>query len=159
PVLRDRGSHKGRYRPPRRGAGGGARVIQAHTAVRLRRHHGARWNEPIIMEQGQPGERGIYPPKSEPELAAAVGQPQVPDSVRRRQAPKLPELSQYEVLRHFLRLSQEVRPVDLGIAVGEGTCTVKYNPRINEWAVRLTELADLHPLQPDQTVQGILQVY
>src|SRR5207248_2873723 len=87
PVLRDRSPHQGGHRPPGRGAPGGARVIEARPTTSLPRHHGARWNEPIIMELGQPGERALYPPRTEPEVAAAVGQPEIPVGVRRGRPP------------------------------------------------------------------------
>jgi len=78
--------------------------------------------------------------------------------MQRRQAPKLPELSQPEVLRHFLRLSQEVHSMDVALAIGEGTCTLKYNPRINEELAWRPLVAELHPLQSEETVQGILEI-
>ncbi len=133
-------------------------MIEAQPRTDLRRHHATRWNEPIILELGQPGRRGVVVSPTEPELAAAVGEVQVPDAVRRREPPALPEMSQPEVLRHYLRLSHEMRSIDVAVAVGEGTCTVKYNPRVAELLARRPQMADLHPLQDEETVQGILQV-
>lgn len=133
-------------------------MSEGELPLAARDHHAARWHEPIIMELGRPGQRGIHVPPVEEEIAAAVGRVEVPEPVRRRAPPALPELSQPEVLRHYLRLSQEVHSVDLAVAIGEGTCTVKYNPRVNERLARLPQIADLHPLQDEETVQGILEI-
>ncbi len=82
----------------------------------------------------------------------------IPRKIRREAPPRLPELSEPEVVRHFIRLSQETFGVDSGINVGVGTCTMKYSPRVNEALVRSPKLTDLHPLQDEQTVQGILEL-
>jgi glycine dehydrogenase subunit 2 len=120
----------------------------------------ARWNEPIIMEQGSDGERGFFFPAVEPEVEAVAGDPveELPPALRRTGRPRLPELSQPQVLRHFLRLSQETMGTDVNVDVGLGTCTMKYSPRVHERLARSSELADLHPLQDEDTVQGILEV-
>jgi glycine dehydrogenase subunit 2 len=76
----------------------------------------------------------------------------------RRQAPALPEMSQNRVLRHYLRLSQENLGADLNVDVGQGTCTMKYNPKINDQLARQPGMAELHPRQPDSSVQGMLEV-
>ncbi|MFI6598157.1 aminomethyl-transferring glycine dehydrogenase subunit GcvPB [Nonomuraea sp. NPDC050536] len=117
----------------------------------LRRFHQARWDEPVIFELSHPGRRGIA--VSEP------GAPRVelPESVRRAEAPKLPEMSQLHVLRHYLRLSQENLGVDLNIDVGQGTCTMKYSPKVNDQFANA--IAELHPLQPEESVQGVLEIY
>jgi glycine dehydrogenase subunit 2 len=126
----------------------------------LRRFHQARWDEPIIFELGRAGQRGILVPEVEDEIRDAVGDvlETLPDTMRRRQPPTLPELSQPQVLRHYLRLSQENLGTDLNIDVGQGTCTMKYSPKINEQLARMPKMADLHPLQDEGTVQGILEV-
>ncbi len=127
--------------------------------LNLRRFHQARWDEPIIFELSQPGQRGILVPEFE-----AGGQeqapccPALPDRMRRKQPPALPELSQPQVLRHYVRLSQENLGADLNVDVGQGTCTMKYSPKINEQLARSPKMADLHPLQDKGTVQGILEV-
>lgn len=126
----------------------------------LRRYHQARWDEPLIFELSQPGERALLVPELEPGLAAATEQAlaQLPPGMRRATAPALPELSQNRVLRHYLRLSQENLGADLNVDVGQGTCTMKYNPKINEQLARDARMSELHPLQDESTVQGILQV-
>jgi len=124
----------------------------------LRPFHQASWNEPIILEQTSPGERGYVPPPVEPELAATVdGISAFPAELRRTRPPSLPELSQPQVLRHFLRLSQETLGQDVNIHLGLGTCTMKYSPKLNEQLIRSHKVADLHPEQDDETVQGILR--
>ncbi|HUX15251.1 MAG TPA: aminomethyl-transferring glycine dehydrogenase subunit GcvPB, partial [Phycisphaerae bacterium] len=69
-----------------------------------------------------------------------------------------PEVGQMRVLKHFLRLSQENLGADLNIDVGQGTCTVKYNPKINDALAANAKLARLHPLQDERTVQGTLEI-
>jgi len=126
----------------------------------LRPFHQASWNEPIILELSSEGERGILLPEVEPEIAAAVGDgvSAIPAGLRRSQPPGLPELSQPQVLRHYLRLSQETLGEAVNIQLGLGTCTMKYSPRVNEELIRSAKVADLHPLQDDETVQGMLAV-
>ena len=82
----------------------------------------------------------------------------LPKAVVRRRPPALPEISQNRVLRHYMRLSQENLGADLNIDVGQGTCTMKYSPKVNDQLARLPGMAELHPLQPEETVQGILEI-
>jgi len=118
------------------------------------------WNEPIVYELGGEGRRGFRVPVSEPELKKAVGDVvrTIPAKMRRDAPPPLPQLSEPEVVRHFIRLSQETFGVDSGINVGVGTCTMKYSPRVNEALVRSPKLTELHPLQDEQHVQGVLEL-
>ena len=126
----------------------------------IRRFQQARWDEPIIFELSQPGQRGILTPAVEEEIQQSVGDVAgaLPAGLRRATPPALPELSQLHVLRHYLRLSQENLGVDLNIDVGQGTCTMKYSPKVNDQLARSHKMADLHPLQDESTVQGILEV-
>jgi glycine dehydrogenase subunit 2 len=125
-----------------------------------RRFHQARWDEPIIFELSTPGARGVLPPATEPGITDLVGSPAsaLPAGVGRAAPPALPELSQLHVVRHYTRLSQENLGVDLNIDVGQGTCTMKYSPKVNDRFVRDSRVADLHPLQDPSTVQGILEI-
>lgn len=128
----------------------------------LRPFHQASWNEPILLELSNPGERGIIPPPVEAELrVAGSGDPLegIPEGLQRSAAPALPELSQPRILRHYLRLSQETMGNDTDIHLGLGTCTMKYSPKVNEELIRSPKVADLHPLQDDETVQGMLEVF
>ena len=128
----------------------------------LRRFHQARWDEPIIYELGPEGgeRRGILVPEVEEGIRREVedGRTTLPAEMRRKHPPNLPELSQPEVLRHYLRLSQENLGADLNIEIGQGTCTMKYSPKINDQLANLPGLAALHPLQDEKTVQGILEI-
>ena len=93
---------------------------------RKRDFHEARWDEPIIMELGSPGERGVLVPKADPRVAKATGTVEdlLPAGLKRKKAPKLPEMSQMQVLRHYMRLSQETIGTDINIDIGLGTCTI-----------------------------------
>ena len=63
-----------------------------------------------------------------------------------------------QVLRHYLRLSQETLGADLAIDLGQGTCTMKYSPKVHEILVRSPKMSELHPLHDDNTVQGLLDI-
>jgi len=125
-----------------------------------RRFHQARWDEPVIFELSQPGQRGVLLPPVEAGIQQEVGNPAqaLPDGLRRKTPPALPEMSQIHVLRHYARLSQENLGVDLNIDIGQGTCTMKYSPKVNDQLARSPRLTELHPLQDEATVQGILEV-
>jgi glycine dehydrogenase subunit 2 len=114
----------------------------------------------VIFELTCPGERGILVPEVEEGIRNAVGDVRaaLPEKMRRKTLPALPEISQLRVLRHYVRLSQENLGVDLNIDVGQGTCTMKYSPKVNDQLARNDKLADLHPLQDEDTVQGILEI-
>lgn len=126
----------------------------------LRRYHQARWDEPVIFELSTPGERGILVPQATKAMEELAGDAldKLPASMHRKEKPALPELSQNRVLRHYLRLSQETLGADLNVDIGQGTCTMKYNPKINEHLARSPKMATLHPLQGEHTIQGLLQV-
>jgi glycine dehydrogenase subunit 2 len=127
---------------------------------RVRNFHQAKWDEPIIFELSKKGERGILVPKAEEEIAKAVGDgiSLLPDAMKRKKSPNLPEMSQARVLRHYTRISQETLGADVNIEIGQGTCTVKYSPKINDQLARLPEITELHPLQDESTVQGMLEI-
>jgi len=123
-------------------------------------YHQAQWTERLIFELSQPGQRGVLVPEVEPEILAKDPDPlaALPDKLRRKQPPALPEVSQVHVLRHYLRLSQETLGAGLVPDFGMATSTMKYNPPINEQLARSPKLSELHPLQDERTVQGILEV-
>ncbi|MFX0062025.1 MAG: aminomethyl-transferring glycine dehydrogenase subunit GcvPB [Candidatus Hermodarchaeota archaeon] len=128
--------------------------------TKLKKFHQAKWDEPIIYELSTKGERGILLPEIENEIEKVVGDglSNLPEHMIRKQAPTLPELSQMRILKHYLRLSQETLGADLNIDIGQGTCTMKYSPKINEQFVKSPKLAELHPSQDESTVQGILEI-
>jgi Glycine cleavage system protein P (pyridoxal-binding), C-terminal domain len=126
----------------------------------LRRFRQARWDEQIVFELSTPGERGVLVDRPEPAVIEAVGDvvTALPASLRRAEPPALPEVGQMRVLKHYLRLSQENLGADLNVDVGQGTCTMKYSPKVNDQLIRTPNLFDLHPLQSEDTVQGILEI-
>ncbi len=128
--------------------------------AKLRNFHAAKWDEPIIFELSEPGQRGILYPKVDEELKDEFGEIEnlIPDGMKREKAPALPELAQPQVLRHYLRLSQQTLGQDLVIDIGLGTCTMKYSPKINEQFVRNPKVSELHPLQDTETTHGILRI-
>lgn len=119
----------------------------------------ARWNEPVVFELGHNGRRGYIVPKVENSIRQRVSDVQalLPEKIRRKSLPELPELSEVEVVRHFTRLSQMNYGVDLGL-YPLGSCTMKYNPKINDLLASLPSLTQLHPYQDEETVQGVLEI-
>jgi len=119
----------------------------------------ASWNEPVVFELGSVGRRGFTLPKVEDEIKRKVGNPNklIPDKIRRETPPQLPQLSEVEVVRHYTKLSQMNYGVDLGF-YPLGSCTMKYNPKINEALAELPGIAMVHPYQDEETVQGILEI-
>jgi glycine dehydrogenase subunit 2 len=119
----------------------------------------ARWKEPLIFELGRKGCRGHIIPRVEDAVKQqTIGRGNLlPEKVRRQQPAVLPELSEVEVVRHFTRLSQMNYGVDLGI-YPLGSCTMKYNPKIDDALAALPSLTHLHPYQAERTVQGVLEI-
>jgi len=119
----------------------------------------ARWNERIIFELGRPGRRGCTIPKVKKEIQRVVGDPKafLPEKLRRKTLPRLPELSEVEVVRHYVRLSQMNFGVDSGF-YPLGSCTMKYNPKIDEVLAKLPSITLIHPYQDERTVQGVLEI-
>ncbi len=77
--------------------------------------------------------------------------------LKRKNGTGLPGLSEPQAVRHYVRLSQKNYAIDLGL-FPLGSCTMKHNPRLNEKVARMPGFADIHPLQPQQTVQGAMEV-
>lgn len=126
----------------------------------LRKFHQARWDEEIIFEMSVPGERGILVREAEKEVQSIVGDgvSALPDGLRREEAPALPEVNQMRVLRHYMHLSQETMGTDVTIDISQGTCTMKYSPKVQEHVVaRHPGITEVHPLQPEETMQGVLE--
>ena len=111
-------------------------------------------NEGLIFEKSSPGKHAwALPPLDVPDVDAAslLGQE------ARQGLGCMPEVSEIEIIRHFTRLSTWNYGVDTGM-YPLGSCTMKYNPRVNEVVARLAELADLHPYQPEDLAQGALRI-
>jgi len=125
-----------------------------------RAYHGAKWDEPIVLDMGAPGERGYIPPAVEPEITASVGDGAslIPAGMRRSTPPRLPEMAQPSVLRHYLRLSQMTMGAHITPDASLGTCTMKYSPLVNEEMARTPQMGEMHPYQDDDTAQGILEI-
>ena len=119
----------------------------------------ASWDEPVIFKLGAMGRRGHLLPEAEDEVRRAVGNLDklLPENMRRTSKPGLPELSEVEVARHFTRLSEMNYGIDSGL-YPLGSCTMKYNPKINELFARMPTLNMIHPFQDESTVQGILEI-
>jgi glycine dehydrogenase subunit 2 len=114
--------------------------------------------EPLIFERSREGRRAVrFPPPSEASLSGGAGQPELPASALRQDPPRLPEVSELEMLRHFNRLAHLNQAIDLNF-YPLGSCTMKYNPKVNEWAARLPGLAESHPLDPEPLSQGSLEL-
>ena len=119
---------------------------------------GLRIVEPLIFDRSRPGRRAVrFPSASDAARERAARQPQLPASVLRREPPRLPEVSELELLRHFNRLAHLNQAIDLNF-YPLGSCTMKYNPKVNEWAARLPGLAESHPLDPETLAQGSLEL-
>ncbi|MEM2633923.1 MAG: aminomethyl-transferring glycine dehydrogenase subunit GcvPB [Nitrososphaerales archaeon] len=114
----------------------------------------AIWNEPLLIELGKEGRCGYSLPKIHDDVESVVEL--IPEKLRRSNIP-LPSLSEPQVIRHFTRLSQMNYGVDLGM-YPLGSCTMKYNPKISERIASNPNLTRLHPYQPIETVQGILEI-
>jgi len=108
--------------------------------------------QPTLFERSRLGRGGgkiPHPPKDALD--------RIPATARRPTPPALPELNEPEVVRHFVNLSQLNYAIDTGF-YPLGSCTMKFNPKLNEWAARLPGFANLHPLAPDEIAQGSLQL-
>jgi glycine cleavage system P protein (glycine dehydrogenase) subunit 2 len=122
--------------------------------IRAARQHITR-NEGLIFERTSPGKSGVeLPPLDVPAVEA---QEVLGGDIYRAEVEGFPEVSELEVIRHFTRLSTWNYGVDTGL-YPLGSCTMKYNPRINEVVARLEGLATDHPYAPETLVQGCLKV-
>ncbi len=119
----------------------------------------AKWDEPLLFERSNPGVVGHVFPKAEPDVTKIVGKISdiIPSKMIRKGLPKIPEVSEPGVARHFTRLSQMNFAVNLG-TYPLGSCTMKYNPAENNWAANTPGFAWLHPLQDPSMTQGALEM-
>jgi len=106
--------------------------------------------EPLIFELSKTGRRGVRIP------APDVPETPLPEGMTRERL-DWPEVSEIDVIRHYTRLSQKNHAIDIGM-YPLGSCTMKYNPKINEVVARLPGFANIHPYQDPSTVQGALQL-
>ena len=108
----------------------------------------------LIFERSVEGSRSFSLPQSDLPQAVCQG---IPPEFLREDQTGLPEVSEVEAVRHYTELSRKSYGVDNGF-YPLGSCTMKYNPKINEWAARLPGFANIHPYQPEDTVQGALEL-
>ncbi len=118
----------------------------------------AFWDEPLLKQLSRTGRVGYVPP-FDPKIAKSSRDPSsyIPLELRRNEL-SLPELSELQVLRHYNRLSQMNFSVELGM-YPLGSCTMKYNPKVSELVASSDGMKYAHPLQPEETVQGLLSIF
>jgi glycine dehydrogenase subunit 2 len=145
-------NRQGRVSRPEAEAGEGVCTHTGNRALML--------EEPLIFEIGDEDTTGVdLPQSSTPAKAGAEGGRahglllSQENSLFRNRPIGLPGLSEPETVRHYTRLSRQNYAIDLGL-FPLGSCTMKHNPRLNEKMARLPGFADIHPLQPQETVQG-----
>ena len=107
--------------------------------------------DPLRAQPARPWRR------QDPAPAQGRPRPASPPTRAARRPPALPEMNEPDVVRHYVNLSQLNYAVDTGF-YPLGSCTMKFNPKLNEWAARLPGFADLHPMAPDEVAQGTLQL-
>ncbi len=111
-------------------------------------------NEGLVFEKSSPGKKAYkLAPLDVPEVDAAA----LLGDAHRKTPGLLPELSEIEIIRHFTRLSTWNYAIDLGM-YPLGSCTMKYNPRVNEFVARIEGLAEAHPYRPESLAQGVLEI-
>jgi glycine dehydrogenase subunit 2 len=123
----------------------------AGTVVTASGDRGLMLEEALIFELGRPGTCGVDLDGDEGEALPGLAK------FLRAEPPALPGLSEPETVRHYTRLSRQNYAIDLG-PFPLGSCTMKHNPRLNEKVARMAGFADVHPLQPQQTVRGAIGV-
>lgn len=107
-----------------------------------------------IFELSSPGRTGATLPPREIDIPLDS---MIPQKYLRKQAPRLPEVSELDVMRHYISLSHKNHFIEKGL-YPLGSCTMKYNPKIHELLVRNSCFANLHPYQPESTLQGALEL-
>src|SRR5262245_1495837 len=115
---------------------------------------GLSYQPALIFEQGSAGRSAVsLAPTQLPAIAATS----IYGELARDAAPNLPEVTEPQAMRHYVQLSQQNFAIDTGM-YPLGSCTMKYNPKVNEWAARLSGFAQLHPYAPDSLAQGALEL-
>src|SRR5437763_944384 len=112
-------------------------------------------NEPLLFEEGSPGRRAFDLPKCD--VPAKNLEDVIDPRLLRNDIPAMPELSEVDVIRHFTRLSTWNYHIDLGL-YPLGSCTMKYNPKINERMARLEGFALAHPYERVEGIQRALEI-
>ena len=110
----------------------------------------------LSFEKSRAGRKGVSLPKDR--FCENPPLNNIPTSLKRQKPILFPELSEPEVVRHFVNLSRKNFSIDTHF-YPLGSCTMKYNPKVNDWAANLEKFTGLHPLQNISTAQGILQIF
>src|SRR5215831_3320457 len=111
--------------------------------------------EKLIYEKSQSGRRAQTLPK--PGVPEKKLTDLIPQAMLRQSPPALPEVSELDAVRHFVRLSHLNHSIDTGF-YPLGSCTMKYNPKVNDALAALEGFRELHPRQPEDQIQGALEV-
>jgi len=112
-------------------------------------------DQPLIFELSKPGRIGYSIPELDiPETSI---EELIPNEYLRQSEPELPEVSELDIMRHYTALSKRNHGVDSGF-YPLGSCTMKYNPKVNENVARMPGFAHIHPLQDEDTVQGAMEL-
>jgi glycine dehydrogenase subunit 2 len=119
----------------------------------------AYWDEPLVFELGEEGRTGFKLPQINDEVRKMTKPVEglIPSTMRRHTSINIPQISEMQVTRHFVRLSQMNYGVDCGF-YPLGSCTMKYNPKINDLVAGLEKLSEIHPYQDVSTIQGALEI-
>ena len=134
-------------------------MMKAIKDIKLRDFHALRWEEPVIMEMSTPGERGVLVPQTEEQIVNVVEGTAALGSLRRKEAPAIPEISQVRLVRHYERITAENLGSDNSLKISDGTCTQKYNPKFQEHVFAHNPgFTEVHPLQDESTMQGVLEL-
>ena len=113
-----------------------------------------KYYDKLIFDLSKEGRQGYSLPANKWQTSLS----ELPSGLQREQEPQLPQVSELDVVRHYTNLSQMNFGVDSGF-YPLGSCTMKYNPKINEEIASMPAFAGVHPLQPSYTVQGVLRIY
>lgn len=114
-----------------------------------------KYYDKLIFELSKEGRKGYTLPENRLKNYSLTA---LPENLKRKEEAELPEVSEFDVVRHYTNISNKNFGVDTGF-YPLGSCTMKYNPKINEEICSLPSFTGLHPLQPDSTTQGALEVY
>src|SRR6266496_1871100 len=126
--------------------------MSKHMTRKATRH--VNQNEGLIFEKSSPGKAAWkLPPLDVPDVNVST----LLGTQERKDLGNMPEVSEIEIIRHFTRLSTWNYAIDLGM-YPLGSCTMKYNPRVNEFVARLVGIATEHPYQPQELSQVCLKI-
>ncbi len=114
-----------------------------------------KYYDKLIFELSKEGRKGYTLPENRLKKYSLA---ELPENLKRKEEADLPEVSEFDVVRHYTNISNKNFGVDTGF-YPLGSCTMKYNPKINEEICSLPSFTELHPFQPDSTTQGTLEVY